>query len=167
MKLSAGLLLFKITDGVLEVLIAHMGGPFWARKDTAAWSVPKGEYREEEDPSTVAHREFEEELGRPAPAGDIVDLGTSRQPSGKRITVFALRGDFDTSHVVSNQFDMEWPKGSGTVASFPEIDKAEWMECSTARTKLVKGQVEFLDRLVEYLRRQGEDVSEQRFTPPH
>lgn len=162
MKLSAGLLLYKITDGVLEVLIAHMGGPFWMRKDAAAWSIPKGEYEDGDAPLAVACREFEEELGSPPPVGKPVELGVVKQPSGKRITAFAFRGEFDPARAVSNHFEMEWPKGSGTIRSFPEVDKAAWVECATARTKLVKGQLEFLDRLVAHLRDQGEAVVEAR-----
>ncbi|MGE2835867.1 NUDIX domain-containing protein [Mycobacterium sp. SMC-4] len=146
-KLSAGLLLFRDVDGVLEVLIGHPGGPFWARKDEAAWSIPKGEYDEGDDPWTVAQREFEEELGKPAPAGPRIDLGTLRQPSGKIITAFAVRGDLDLDGTYSNTFTLEWPRGSGKFTEFPEIDRVAWCDMATARTKLLKGQRPLLDRL--------------------
>ncbi len=161
-KLSAGLLLYEIDGGVLRVLIAHMGGPFWATKDLRAWSVPKGEYADGDDPQEVARREFEEELGAPPPAGAWLPLGSVQQAGGKRITGYALRGRFDTAGVTSNEFQMEWPKGSGRMQSFPEIDRAEWFDVSTAREKLVRGQVEFLDRLLARLRADGEAVSEGR-----
>lgn len=165
MRLSSGLLMYRVSDGVLEVLIAHMGGPFWMRKDAAAWSIPKGEHSAEEDPLAVAYREFEEELGKAAPSGETIELGTIRQPSGKIINVFALCGDFDPSEVASNRFDLEWPRGSGNVKSFPEIDKACWMDCATARNKLVKGQLGFIDRLVKSIRDRGECFTEERVTP--
>jgi predicted NUDIX family NTP pyrophosphohydrolase len=133
MNLSAGLLLFRNNDGVLEVLIAHMGGPFWAKKDAGGWSIPKGEYEEGDDPKGVAYREFEEELGAPPPDGQPFDLGTMRQPSGKKITAFALRGDFDAATAVSNEFEMEWPRGSVNMQSFPEVDMVDWFDCESAR----------------------------------
>jgi len=157
---SAGILLYQLDDGVLKVLIAHMGGPFWAKQDDRAWSIPKGEYAEGDDPRPAAAREFGEEMGSPLPAGELVELGMLRQPSGKRITAYALESGFDTSSLRSNLFEMEWPKGSGTLRSFPEVDRAEWFDCATARTKLVSGQVAFLDRLLEYLREQGLTVRE-------
>src|SRR5437870_2497555 len=120
-KLSAGILLFKNENDTLRVLIAHMGGPFWERKDKGAWSIPKGEYTEGEDPFLVACREFKEELGSPPPsASSYLDLGSNRQPSGKVLWVWAAQGDFDAARAVSNNFTMEWPKGSGTMAEFPE-----------------------------------------------
>jgi predicted NUDIX family NTP pyrophosphohydrolase len=147
-KRSAGILLYRFTADV-EVLIGHMGGPFWARKDLAAWSIPKGEYDEGEDPLNVARREFGEELGSPVPPGELIELGTIKQPSGKLITCWALAADFDATSAVSNTFVLEWPKGSGTMQEFPEIDRAEWYDIATARTKLVRGQVGFLDLLLE------------------
>ncbi len=147
-RLSAGLLLYRAgADGRAEVLIAHMGGPFWARKDAGAWSIPKGEYEEGEDPIAVARREFEEELGQPAPAGDPDLLGEFRQSGGKRVTVFAQRGDCDVSEIHSNEFSVEWPPRSGEMRSFPEVDRAEWTEVEAARGRLVKGQVPALDAL--------------------
>jgi predicted NUDIX family NTP pyrophosphohydrolase len=145
---SAGLLLYRRTGAGAEVLIAHMGGPFWARRDEGAWSIPKGEYGDGEGPLAVALREFEEELGGPPPAGDVVELGEFRQSGGKRVTVFAREGDHDASAVRSNEFEMEWPRGSGRMQRFPEVDRAEWMPLDRARAKLVRGQVPAIDALV-------------------
>jgi predicted NUDIX family NTP pyrophosphohydrolase len=149
-KLSAGLLLYR-TEGVVEVLIGHPGGPFWARKDDGAWSIPKGEYIEGEDPWEAAEREFAEELGMPAPTGLRIELGTIRQPSDKRLTVFAVGATLDISEAKSNTFELEWPKGSGKMQSFPEIDRVGWFPIERARAKLLKGQVPFLDRLLQEL----------------
>lgn len=148
---SAGLLLHRRGPDGIEVLIAHMGGPFWARKDEGAWSIPKGEFEEDEEPLTTALREFAEELGRPAPEGPTVELGEFRQSNGKRVTVFAREADVDASNVRSHLFEMEWPPRSGRRQSFPEIDRAEWMALDRARTRLVKGQVPALDALAERL----------------
>jgi predicted NUDIX family NTP pyrophosphohydrolase len=147
---SAGLLLYRIDPrGAVEVLIAHPGGPFWARKDEAAWSVPKGEYLPDEDPLSAAYREFEEEVGLTAPEGEAVFLGERRQPGGKRVSVWALSGDLDVAQASSNTFELEWPRGSGIVRSFPEVDRVEWVPLEQARRKLVKGQAPFLDALLE------------------
>ncbi|MDQ3150774.1 MAG: NUDIX domain-containing protein [Actinomycetota bacterium] len=157
---SAGALLYQVDDGVLRVLIAHMGGPFWARKDERGWSIPKGEYAEGDDPELAAAREFREEMGSSLPAGELVALGTIKQRSGKVITGYAVAAGFDATSMRSNEFEMEWPRGSGVVRSFPEVDRAEWVDCATARVKLVSGQVAFLDRLLEHLNRQGIAVRE-------
>lgn len=149
-KLSAGVLLYRNCDGGVEVLIAHPGGPFWARKDDGAWSIPKGEYADGEDPWTVARREFCEELGSQVPAGPRIDLGPLRQPSGKVITAYAVLSDLDVSEARSNTFPLEWPKGSGTVREFPEVDRVGWFGVAQARTKLLKGQRGFLDRLMAH-----------------
>lgn len=148
-KTSAALLLFRHRDG-LEVLIAHMGGPFWAKKDNHAWSIPKGEYTDE-DPLAAARREFEEEIGGPPPEGDVIALGAVKQSGGKVVTTFAVEGDFDLAGFHSNTFVLEWPRGSGTMREFPEVDRAEWLPVATAREKLVKGQVPVLDALVDHL----------------
>ncbi len=128
----------------------HMGGPFWARKDEHAWSIPKGEYDAGEDPATMATREFTEELGTAPPAGPTLELGTARQ-SGKTVTIFAREGDFDAAAAVSNTFTLEWPPRSGRFQEFPEVDRAEWFDVPSAATKLVKGQVVFLTRLAARL----------------
>jgi predicted NUDIX family NTP pyrophosphohydrolase len=148
---SAGILLHRPGPAGPEVLLGHMGGPFWARKDAAAWSVPKGEHDPEEDPLAAAVREFTEELGSAPPPGTPVGLGTVRQPSGKRLTVFALAGDLDAAAIVSNTFALEWPRGSGRVREFPEIDRAAWFGRDDARRAVVRGQLPFLDRLDDLL----------------
>ena len=150
-KTSAALLLFRHAADGLEVLIAHMGGPFWARKDAGAWSIPKGEYAGDEEPLAAARREFAEEMGSPPPDGEPVALGTVKQSGGKSVTTFAVEGDFDLAGFRSNTFEMEWPRGSGRLQEFPEVDRAEWMPVAVAREKLVKGQVPVLDALVEHL----------------
>jgi predicted NUDIX family NTP pyrophosphohydrolase len=145
--LSAGILLHRTgQDGTIQVLLAHMGGPFWARKDEGAWSIPKGEHPPSEDAGAAARREFAEELGSPAPEGALRDLGTVRSGS-KVIAAFALAGDLDADHVVSNTFELEWPPRSGRTQSFPEVDRAAWFDLDTARRKIVKSQCPFLDRL--------------------
>lgn len=149
---SAGLLLFRRTPNAgLEVMLVHMGGPFWAQKDEAAWSIPKGEHGDGEQPLAAARREFAEELGLPAPAGEPLDLGEVRQSGRKRVRAFALEADLDVSRIESTTFEMEWPPRSGRMQAFPEVDRAGWFEVETARTKLVRGQVPLLDALVEQL----------------
>jgi predicted NUDIX family NTP pyrophosphohydrolase len=129
-----------------------MGGPFWSRKDTHAWSVPKGEYSAGEDPLAAALREFAEEMGTPAPDADYRLLGECKQPSGNLITVFAAEHDFQPERIVSNTFPLEWPKGSGRIQQYPEVDDARWFPEPEARSKLVKGQLPVLDALVQLVR---------------
>lgn len=148
---SAGILLFRRSDAGVEVLLGHMGGPFWERKDAGAWSVPKGEYEPDEQPLAAARREFTEELGLPAPNGEPLDLGSVRQSGGKVVTVWAVEGDLDPNEVVPGTFELEWPKGSGRVRRFPEVDRAAWWNLEQARQKLVAAQREFLDRLAARL----------------
>ena len=148
---SAGILLFRRAESQVEVLIGHMGGPFWARKDTGGWSVPKGEYQPDETPEHAARREFEEELGLPAPDGEWHPLGEARMSGGKIVTLWAIEADLDTAKVTLGTFEMEWPPGSGRLKQFPELDKVGWFELEQARDKLVKGQRTFLDRLAELL----------------
>ena len=143
MKRSAGVLLRR-ADG--RVLLVHPGGPFWAKKDLGAWSIPKGEHDEDEDPEACARREFAEELGAPAPAA-LTDLGVVRQKNRKEVRAFYGEGDLDVEAVVSNAFEMEWPPRSGREQEFPEIDRAEWFPVDEARAKLNPAQAEFLDRL--------------------
>jgi predicted NUDIX family NTP pyrophosphohydrolase len=146
---SAGLLLYRICPGgAVEVLIAHPGGPFWARKDDAAWSVPKGEYLAGEDALDAAYREFEEEVGLTPPDGRVIFLGELRQPGGKRVSAWAIEGDLDVTNSSSNTFAIEWPRGSGAIREFPEVDRVEWVSVDQARRKLVKGQAPFLDALL-------------------
>jgi len=149
-KLSAGVLLYRVHEGVVEVLIAHPGGPFWARKDDGAWSIPKGEYADAEDPWVAAQREFVEELGLAVPAGPRTDLGSTKQPGGKVVTAFAVHADLDVTYARSNTFELEWPKGSGTVRNFPEVDRVAWLPVAQARVKLLQGQRVFLDRLMTH-----------------
>jgi predicted NUDIX family NTP pyrophosphohydrolase len=146
-KASAGILLYRMPDGGLEVFIAHMGGPFWASKDEGGWSIVKGEYDDHEDPFAAACREFLEETGSPPPPGRTLELGEIRQPSGKRIVAWAIESDFDAAGVRSNTFTVEWPRGSGKQREFPEIDRAGWFDTATARQKLVKGQWPFIELL--------------------
>jgi predicted NUDIX family NTP pyrophosphohydrolase len=146
---SAGILLHRLAHGAPEVLLVHPGGPFWARRDAGAWSIPKGEYEDGEDPRACALREFEEELGAALPPGELVDLGSVKQRGGKLVSAWAAEGDLDADSVHSNTFTMEWPPRSGRTAEFPEIDRAEWFGVEEAREKLVAAQTEFLDRLLE------------------
>jgi predicted NUDIX family NTP pyrophosphohydrolase len=146
-KASAGILLFRRSDPGLEVLLGHMGGPFWARRDAGAWSVPKGELEPDEDAESAARREFTEELGLPVPAGSLIELGEVRQKNGKLVTAWALEGDLDPADVVPGTFELEWPRGSGRLQQFPEIDRVAWLPVETARAKIVQAQQEFLDRL--------------------
>jgi predicted NUDIX family NTP pyrophosphohydrolase len=150
-RTSAGLLLYRRRGSGVEVLIGHMGGPFWARKDAAAWSVPKGEYGPGEEPLDVALREFEEEIGSPAPADHLLALGEVRQSGGKVLTAWAAEGDLDATTAHSNTFSLEWPPRSGRFQEFPEIDRAAWLPVDEARAKLVGGQVALLDRLLAAL----------------
>jgi predicted NUDIX family NTP pyrophosphohydrolase len=152
-KTSAGLLPYRwADDGSLLVFLVHPGGPLWQRKDAHAWSIAKGEYGPGEDPAQTADREFEEEIGVPAPGGPRLDLGTVRQSSGKVVQAWAVRADeLTVPTVVSNEFEMEWPPKSGTMQSFPEVDRAEWMSIPDATTRLVAAQVTFLDRLAREL----------------
>ena len=145
-KESAGLLVFRRTSGGLEVLLAHPGGPFWAKKDEGAWSIPKGELAAEEDPLAAALREFEEETGVII-AGTPLALQPVRQPSGKIIRAWALEGDLDPATVKSNTFSLEWPPRSGRQQEFPEIDRVAWLPVEEARRKIVPGQVPLLEQL--------------------
>jgi len=152
-RTSAGLLLYRRhPERGVEVLVGHMGGPFWARKDAGAWSIPKGEHGADEEPRDVALREFAEEMGTPASVTDLVPLGEVRQSGGKRLTAWAAEGDVDAAAAVSNTFALEWPPRSGRLQEFPEIDRAAWMPLDEAREKLVRGQVPLLDRLLDLLR---------------
>jgi len=149
-KESAGLLLWRrIAVGRVELLLGHMGGPFWAHREEGAWSIPKGLAEPNEDNLlAVAEREFAEEMGTSAPVGESTGLG-SVMANGKRITIYAREGDFDAEAMVSNTFEIEWPRGSGEVQAFPEIDRAGWMSPADARRLLAKSQCSFVDRLEE------------------
>ena len=146
-KRSAGLLMYRRTSDLLEVLLIHPGGPFWVKKDLGSWSIPKGEYGESEDAHGAAKREFVEETG--FSYGDcFIPLGTQKQPSGKLVSAWAFEGNCDPDQLVSNVFEMEWPPKSGKLESFPEADRAAWFEIEEARRKIVKSQLKFLDELV-------------------
>ncbi len=129
------------------MLLVHPGGPFWARRDEGAWSIPKGEYPPEEDPLAAARREFEEELGTDLPPGPAVDLGEIRQKGGKLVRAFALDGDLDVAHITSNTFALEWPPRSGATIEVPEVDRAEWFTLDEAGKKINPAQAELLQRL--------------------
>jgi predicted NUDIX family NTP pyrophosphohydrolase len=144
---SAGILLHRKGNGGIEVLLVHPGGPFWARKDLGAWSIPKGELDEGEDPRVAARREFAEETGTPLPDGALTELGSVRQKSGKVVIAFAAAGDLDPATLVSNTFELEWPPRSGRMQTFPEVDRAEWFGLNAARGKLNPAQAAFVDRL--------------------
>jgi predicted NUDIX family NTP pyrophosphohydrolase len=145
---SAGILLFRFGNDKLEVMLVHPGGPFWARKDEGAWSIPKGILDENEDLLDAAKREFNEETGLEAD-GDFIELGEVKQPSGKIVHAWALEKDLDVTEIKSNSFTIEWPKNSGKMREYPEIDKAGWFGLDEARAKILKGQVAFLGRLAE------------------
>jgi predicted NUDIX family NTP pyrophosphohydrolase len=151
-KRSAGILMYRRTGPELEVLLVHPGGPFWAKKDLGAWSIPKGEFEEREEPLAAAEREFCEELGvEPGvafPDGAFLDLGVLVQPSRKEIIAWAVEGDFPVAALKSNTFEMEWPPRSGKKKRFPEVDRAEWFDLAEARRKILRGQVEFIERLL-------------------
>ena len=147
MRRSAGILLYRSTGEAIEVLLGHMGGPFWARKDAGTWTIPKGEHDPDEDPLTAAQREFAEEIGVPVTATSFIDLGEVRQSGGKVVRAWAAKGDLDPSTAVSNTFEMEWPPRSGRMQTFPELDRVEWFDVETACSKIIAAQREFLDRL--------------------
>jgi predicted NUDIX family NTP pyrophosphohydrolase len=149
-KTSAGLLLYRLTDRRLEVLLVHPGGPFWANKDLGAWSIPKGETTDGEDLLAAARREFREETGS-AVEGPTFALGQLRQRGGKIVHAWAVRGDLDPGGLRSNDFEMEWPRGSGEMRPFPEVDRAAWFDLAEARRRIAPGQAGFLDALVAHL----------------
>ncbi|HEX8767060.1 MAG TPA: NUDIX domain-containing protein [Jatrophihabitans sp.] len=149
-KRSAGILLFRRQPD-LQVLIGHLGGPLWSRRDTAAWSIPKGEYGPDETALDAARREFTEELGLPVPEAEPLELGTVKQSGGKQVTAFAVEADLDLDRVVLGTFELEWPPGSGRIQRYPELDRVAWFEPEQARERLIAAQREFLDRLTDRL----------------
>jgi predicted NUDIX family NTP pyrophosphohydrolase len=149
-KQAAGILLYRQSPRGLEVLLAHPGGPLWARKDLGAWTMPKGQFGPDESALDAAKREFEEEMGSPV-RGEFVELGSIRQPSGKIVHAFTAESDFDIATVKSNLFSLEWPPRSGKHGQFPEVDRAEWFSIEEARKRILKGQEPFIDRLLTVL----------------
>lgn len=149
-KRSAGLLMYRRSGGDLALLLVHPGGPFWARKDLGAWSIPKGEYAAGEEALAVARREFEEETGA-RPEGEFCALGDAMQAGGKRVSAWAVEGDFDPATLVSNVVEREWPPRSGRRTRFPEVDRAQWFSPDEARQKINAAQRVFIDRLAQML----------------
>jgi predicted NUDIX family NTP pyrophosphohydrolase len=155
-KRSSGILLYRDGDDGTEFLLVHPGGPYWARRDDGAWSIPKGGIEGEEGSREAALRELDEELGSAAPdldPGQLIELGSVRQRAGKVVDAWAAEGDFDPAALDSNTFEMEWPPRSGREVEFPEVDRADWFDLEGARRKLLPAQSEFLDRLLEHLGR--------------
>jgi predicted NUDIX family NTP pyrophosphohydrolase len=146
MKQSAGVLLYR-NKSDLEVLLVHPGGPFWTRKDLSAWSVPKGEYEEGEDPKSAAVRELKEETGIEVQTLELRDLGEIKQKSGKTVKAWTAESDFDPKELKSNTFELEWPPRSGQKQEFPEVDRVEWFDIETAKAKILPAQIPFLERL--------------------
>lgn len=145
---SSGILLFRFNNSKTEVLLVHPGGPFWTNKDEGAWSIPKGVFEKNESPLDAAKREFKEETGFEAD-GDFIELGNLTQPSKKVVHAWALEKDLDETKVVSNKFSLEWPRKSGIMSDFPEIDRASWFDVDIAKKKIQKGQAVFINRLLE------------------
>ena len=145
---SAGIMMYHRRGGELRILLVHPGGPFWRNKDEGAWSIPKGEYGPDEDAEAAARRELSEELSHEA-KGPLHPLGEVKQRGGKRVVAFALEGDLDAASIRSNEFQLEWPPGSGRIQSYPEVDRAEWFSLPAAARKILAGQLPFLDRLAE------------------
>lgn len=150
---SAGLLLYrKAEDGsAVEVLLVHPGGPFWRNKDDGAWSIPKGEFDDDEDPLKAAQREFEEELGVASPRGKYIQLKPIKQKAGKMVHAWAVEGDFDPERLKSNTFPQEWPPKSGKIQQFPEVDSAAWFITEVARRKILAGQLPLIDQLLTFI----------------
>jgi predicted NUDIX family NTP pyrophosphohydrolase len=161
-KQSAGILVYRRRNESVEVLLGHPGGPFWAKKDVGAWSVPKGEVEDDEDLLAAAKREFSEETGKPVPEGEFLELGSFKRSGGKLIHAWAVEGDLDTGSIVSNTLQVEWPPKSGQQIEIPEIDRASWVPLTEAPAKLHKGQDVFIERLAEKL---GVDMQEPPEAP--
>jgi predicted NUDIX family NTP pyrophosphohydrolase len=153
-KRSAGLLMYRHRDHSLEVFLVHPGGPFWVKKDRGAWSIPKGEYGEGEDPLVAARREFQEETGFPA-SGNCVELGVVKQAGGKVVSAWAFEGDCDPDTLVSNHCQLEWPPHSGRLIDFPEVDQGAWFSMTEAHERILRSQEAFLDMLIRQLRQEN------------
>lgn len=151
-KQSAGLLVYRFKNNVLEIFLIHPGGPFWKNKDAGSWSIPKGLYLDDEHPLDAAKREFKEETSFAPPKGEYIQLTPQKQPSGKIVTIFYIEGNFDAAKMKSNLFEMAWPPKSGKIQKFPEADKAGWFNLKQARQKILKGQIPFLDELEKIIK---------------
>jgi predicted NUDIX family NTP pyrophosphohydrolase len=151
LRRSAGIVLFRRAGRDPQVLLGHMGGPFWRRKDAGAWSIPKGGYDEGEDAQEAARREFAEEIGHPVPSGELIGLGQVLQSNGKIVSAWAVEGDLDPSQARSNTFELEWPPGSGRRETYPELDRVAWFTITEAKAKVVAAQATFFDRLADAL----------------
>ncbi|MDQ3850468.1 MAG: NUDIX domain-containing protein [Actinomycetota bacterium] len=149
MPTAGGLVVFRERAATLQVLLGHMGGPYWARRDEGAWTIPKGELHEGEEPLAGAMREFVEELGHAPPEGAVLELGEIRQRGGKRVIAFAVEGEFYPAQLLAGTFELEWPPGSGRRQRFPELDRVAWFDLATAKSKIVPGQRPLLDRLAD------------------
>jgi predicted NUDIX family NTP pyrophosphohydrolase len=158
-RLSAGIVLYTLSDHELKVLLVHPGGPFWAKKDLGAWSIPKGEYEQGQDARATALRELREETGLSLGAADLIPLDSVRQKNGKVVTAWAAQHAFDVATLVSNTFSMEWPRGT-PAREFPEVDRAEWFTPGQARRKAIPAQAEFIDRLIARLREAGRTIDD-------
>ncbi|HEU0198937.1 MAG TPA: NUDIX domain-containing protein [Burkholderiaceae bacterium] len=163
-KRSAGLLMFRRRGAGIEVLLVHPGGPYWVNKDLGAWSIPKGEYLDPEEPLAAAQREFQEETGC-SPVGPFITLGDLKQRSGKVVSAWAFEGDCDALAVRSNSFEMEWPPKSGKLATFPEVDRAAWFGTDEARRRILPGQAAFIDALEQHLAAAGNAAAPQADAP--
>lgn len=163
LKQSAGLLVYKVDNGQVRVLLGHTGGPFYAKKDAGAWDIPKGEY-EDEDALKAARREFEEELGQPAPLGEAHALGEVKA-ANKVVKVWAIQGDLDVSRIEPDMFTLEWPPKSGNMQKFPEIDRAEWFDLPAAMRKVVKSRQAFIERLADFLKPRIPSISLESANP--
>ena len=161
-KHSAGLIVFRRTGSEPQILLAHMGSPWWAKKDIGAWTIPKGEIEDGEDPLETAKREFNEELGLSVPKGDFIQHGMIEQPNSKTVQAWAIEEDIDINNIKSNTFKTEWPPRSGKIQEFPEIDRAEWFGLSRAAKLAVRGQAELFERLAEHLGAKFEAESQQQ-----
>jgi predicted NUDIX family NTP pyrophosphohydrolase len=150
-KKSAGILLYRKKNNILEIMLVHPGGPFWVKKDSGAWSIPKGEFNDDEDALTAANREFEEELGRKVLAKDFIRLTEIKSKSGKKVYVFAAEEDFDTTDIKSNLCMVDWPPRSGKQIEVPEVDKAEWFDYATAKEKILAYQLPAIEELMKIL----------------
>lgn len=153
LRRSAGIVLFRLRDGAPEILLGHMGGPFWRRRDAGAWTIPKGGYTDDEDSLEAARREFAEEIGHPVPDGELIPLGAVLQSNGKLVTAWAVEGDLDPSQARSNTFELEWPPGSGRRQAYPELDRVAWFTLDRARQVAVRAQAALFDRLADALQR--------------